>query len=322
MSSGSPIISVRDLKKTYRDGLLRRRSVEALRGVTLDVARGEIFGLLGPNGAGKTTLIKVLLGIVRKTEGEAMLLGQPAGTRHVRRRIGYLPEGHQIPRHLTGNTALEYYGCLSGLSARDVRARRGPLLERVGLSDWGRVSVRKYSKGMKQRLGVAQAMIHQPDVVILDEPTDGVDPVGRAAIRDILRELQRAGTTVFLNSHLLQEIELICDRVAILGRGRVVRVGRISELTDEWAEQSTVVTFEVRAPEASIRETLGDLPVQDWSPRPQGLRFRMAAADTQQVNAVIDRLRNRQIEILSVTRSSNTLEQAFLRLVQSGSMTP
>ena len=206
-----PVIQVSDLQKTYRDGWFRRRKIQALKKVSLEVGRGEIFGLLGPNGAGKTTLIKILLGIVHKTAGEARLLGQPAGRRIGRKRVGYLPEGHRIPRHLTGNTALEYYGSLSGMSVADTRRRRAELLDMVGLSVWGRTVVTKYSKGMLQRLGLAQAMLHEPDVLVLDEPTDGVDPVGRSEIREVLNVLKDRGKTIFLNSHLLQEIELVCD---------------------------------------------------------------------------------------------------------------
>ena len=199
-------IQTRDLSKTYRDGWFGRRRVQALAGVSLSVNRGEIFGLLGPNGAGKTTLIKILLGIVHKSSGEAEMLGRPAGHRVTRRKIGYLPEHHRIPHHLNGNTALEYYGGLSNLSVREVRSRRPKLLEMVGLGRWGKTLVRKYSKGMLQRLGLAQAMLHDPELLVLDEPTDGVDPVGRAEIREVLARLKSEGKTIFLNSHLLQEV--------------------------------------------------------------------------------------------------------------------
>ncbi len=230
-SGAEPAVWVRDLEKTYRDGWFSRHDVRALAGVSFRVERGEIFGLLGPNGAGKTTLIKILLGIVKRTGGEASLLGSAAGDRRSRRRVGYLPENNRVPRHHTGFTALEYFGGLSGLSPREVRRRRGDLLKLVGLEQWGDVSVRKYSKGMQQRLGLAQALLHDPELLILDEPTDGVDPVGRSEMRSLLVELKQAGKTVFLNSHHLQEIELVCDRVAIMQRGVVRREGRVSELT-------------------------------------------------------------------------------------------
>src|SRR4051794_40974876 len=182
-------IETLDLSKTYRDGWFGQRAIPALAGVTLSVPRGEIFGLLGPNGAGKTTLIKILLGLVNKSGGDAGLLGRPAGDRKARRHIGYLPEHHRIPHHLTGNTALEYYGSLSNMPMSAIRRRQPELLEMVGLARWGKTLVRKYSKGMLQRLGLAQAMMHDPELLILDEPTDGVDPVGRAEIRDILGRL-------------------------------------------------------------------------------------------------------------------------------------
>src|SRR5262245_63639945 len=184
------VIDVQALRKTYRDGFLGSRRIEALRGVSFRVERGTIFGLLGPNGAGKTTLIKVLLGIVSKTGGAAALLGQPAGDRRGRRRVGYLPENHRIPRHHTGNTALEYYGSLSGMSGREIRRRRPELLEQVGLGRWGRTSVKNYSKGMLQRLGLAQCMLHEPELLILDEPTDGVEPVGLSEMRTVGQRLK------------------------------------------------------------------------------------------------------------------------------------
>lgn len=198
--NGSPAIEVDGLRKTYTDGLIRRRTVEALRGVTFRVEKGTIFGLLGPNGAGKTTLIKVLLGIVRKTGGSATLMGLPAGNRLSRVKVGYLPENHRIPRHHTANSALEYYGALSGMPVRDIRKRSSELLELVGIGKWGPASIRTFSKGMLQRLGLAQALMHDPDLLVLDEPTDGVDPVGRSEMRDTLRRLKDEGKTVFINS--------------------------------------------------------------------------------------------------------------------------
>src|SRR5687768_3655713 len=201
-----PAIEVDTLKKTYRDGLFGSRSIEALRGISFRVERGEIFALLGPNGAGKTTFIKILLGIVRKSGGSAQMLGHPAGDRRSRKHIGYLPENLRLPRHLTANTALELCGNLSGLSTREVHERRGKLLELVGLADRAGDSVKKYSKGMLQRLGLAQSLLHDPDLLIFDEPTDGLDPVARAQVRAVLLDLKSKGKTIFLNSHILQEV--------------------------------------------------------------------------------------------------------------------
>src|SRR5215469_14895695 len=205
--------------------------IEALKGVSLSVERGAIFGLLGQNGAGKTTLIKILLGITRRTDGSALLLGEPVGAASVRRRVGYLPEDHRFPDYHTGASLLHFYGALLGMSRKDREWRIPEVLELVGLRGRMHYKVRTYSKGMKQRLGVAQALMHDPEIIFLDEPTDGVDPVGRREIRDLMQGLKAQGKTIFLNSHLLSEVEQICDRVAILQRGEVVREGDIASLT-------------------------------------------------------------------------------------------
>jgi ABC-2 type transport system ATP-binding protein len=314
----SAAISVSDLCKTYRDGLLGRKKIEALQGVSLDVERGEIFGLLGPNGAGKTTLIKILLGIVRKTSGQATLLGRPAGDRQSRRKVGYLPESHRIPHHLTGNTALEYYGQLSGLSLAEIKRKRPPLLDLVGLDKWGKTSVKKYSKGMQQRLGLAQAMLHDPDLLILDEPTDGVDPVGRSEIRDILHRLKAEGKMIFLNSHLLQEIELVCDRVAILVGGRVRRLGRIEDITEELTQRAgTDVQFSLEGDEPAIRAAFQSREILSFQPAGTK-RYQVAVrlADQPELDRCIDALRTAGISIYAVARRRFTLEQAFLELVK------
>jgi ABC-2 type transport system ATP-binding protein len=310
----APVIEVRDLRKTYRDGWLGRKRIEALRGVTLQVQRGEIFGLLGPNGAGKTTLIKVLLGIVRKTSGDATLLDRAAGDRNSRRRVGYLPEGHRLPRHLTGNTALEYYGGLSGLSAGEVRRRREELLATVGLADWGNTGVKKYSKGMLQRLGLAQAMLHDPDLLVLDEPTDGVDPVGRAEIREVLKRLKSQGKTVFLNSHLLQEIELVCDRVAILVHGELRKIGNVSELT---VGSTSEADFRLEGDPTTIRNALQGRTLTAW--KVAGARQINAAvriSGQPELDACIDALRAAGISIQEASRRRLTLEEAFMQLVR------
>ena len=207
--TSAPLISVSGLSKTYVEGWFRRRRLEVLKGLTLEVGQGEIFGLLGPNGAGKTTFIKILLGIVRKTAGSATLIGHPAGSRRSRRLVGYLPENLRIARHHTAVTALNYYGQLNGLSVSQIARRRDELLQTVGLADRAQDSVAKYSKGMLQRLGLAQTLLHDPQLVILDEPTDGLDPVGRSHVRNVLQKLKQEGRTVFVNSHILQEVELV-----------------------------------------------------------------------------------------------------------------
>lgn len=317
-------IHVEQLSKTYVEGLLRRNRREALRNVSFSVEQGEIFGLLGGNGAGKTTFIKILLGIIRRSQGLATLLGYPAGDYRARQRVGYLPENLRVPRHLTAMTALEYYGHLSGLPSRVIRERRGPLLERVGLAARAKDPVRNYSKGMLQRLGLAQAMLHDPDVFILDEPTDGLDPVARAQVRGYLAELKQQGKTVFLNSHILQEVELICDRVAILDRGQLKEVAHVKELTARTAglvDERFAVHFELVGAENAIRDSLRQMQittdcVKVWQAvPPQNFRIELRLSDQAAVDALVDELRRRGVSITALSRPRISLEQAYLDIV-------
>jgi ABC-2 type transport system ATP-binding protein len=306
-------IEIADLRKSYRNGLLRR-SFPALCGVTFRVERGEIFGLLGPNGAGKTTLIKVLLGIVRRSGGDALLLGRPAGNVESRLKVGYLPENLRIAGHHTAITALEYYGQLSGLTRSEVRQRSGALLESVGLAGRVRESVKKYSKGMLQRLGMAQALLHKPELLILDEPTDGLDPVGRSHVRALLSNLRAEGVTVFLNSHILQEVELICDRVAILDRGVLRALGRADQIAPQQAEGIEVELI-VSGAESAIRAGLGQRGVNHWERQESGIhRLRIRLLDQQAVDALVDDLRRAGVSVIGLSRRRVTLEDAFLSL--------
>ena len=214
------------LTKIFRSG-----KVTALNQVTLSVDTGHIFGLLGPNGAGKTTLIKILLGILYPTSGMAKVFDQPINTIAVKEKIGYLPENHRYPEFLKGGEVLDYFARLSGVEKQRREANKKRLLKLVNMEKWQHTKLKKYSKGMLQRLGLAQAMMNDPDLLFLDEPTDGVDPIGRKEIRDILHRLQSEGKTIFLNSHLLSEVETTCDQVAILDRGKLLRTGTVEELT-------------------------------------------------------------------------------------------
>jgi ABC-2 type transport system ATP-binding protein len=201
-----------------------------VKGLTLQVEQGEVFGFLGPNGAGKTTSIKMLLGLVAPTSGTASLLGTPLGDRSALARVGFLPEHFRFQEWLTANEFLELHGQLLGMTSRDLNLRRDELLERVGLTEFRHKQLRTFSKGMLQRIGLAQALMNRPALVFLDEPTSGLDPVGRRLVRDIIHELREQGSSVFLNSHLLSEIEVTCNRVAFIRQGEVIRVMEMSAL--------------------------------------------------------------------------------------------
>ncbi|MEM1329407.1 MAG: ABC transporter ATP-binding protein [Planctomycetota bacterium] len=220
-------LDLHDIAKTFGRG---RKRVDALRGVSLAVEPGQIFGLLGPNGAGKSTLVKVLLTVIRPKHCNGTMLGERIGHRGTLARVGYLPEHHRFPAYQTGWQALEYAGAMAGVPRRERRKRAHELLELTRMTDWAKHRVRGYSKGMRQRLGLAQALVNNPELVFLDEPTDGVDPVGRREIREALLELRSQGKTLMINSHLLSELEQTCDRVAIMLKGQIAREGTLDEL--------------------------------------------------------------------------------------------
>jgi ABC-2 type transport system ATP-binding protein len=304
-------ISVSGLSKRYRSRFARS-VVNALDGLSLEVEPGEIFGLLGPNGAGKTTTVKVLLGLTYPTSGTASILGIPVGRPESRRRVGYLPEGHRFPGYLTARATLSVFGRMSGMGSADLRTRIPELLDRVRLSDWADVRVKKFSKGMVQRLGLAAALVHDPEVLLLDEPTDGVDPVGRREIRDLLRQEAARGRTILLNSHLLSEVEQTCDRVAILRQGKVVRMGRIEELTRREARYRMVaepiddrLVEAFRATGAAVERVNGHLM--------------LSVRDVDHVNALVDRLRSDGRNLKELVPDRSTLEDIFVDLVRTGS---
>lgn len=224
-----PVLELVDLHKRFRLGIGLKR-VHAVRGVSLEVRPGEIFGYLGPNGAGKTTTMKMMMGLIRASEGQVRLFGRPVEERSVRQRIGYLPEHPHFYDYLTAPEALDFYGRLFGIPKKKRRDRVDELVTLVGLDHAGQRRLRRFSKGMLQRLGIAQALINDPDMVVLDEPLSGIDPVGRREIRDLIADLKTQGKTVFFSSHILHDIEMICDRVAIIHQGRIQRLGALEEL--------------------------------------------------------------------------------------------
>jgi ABC-2 type transport system ATP-binding protein len=226
------VVETLNLQKTYRTGFWMEKRIESLKPCTLSVYEGETFGLLGPNGAGKTTLLKTLLGIVRPTAGRALLLGRPIGDRSVKQRIGYLPENAYYYDFLTGWEFLHLIGGLFEIPAPLLKKRIPELLDIVGLDRKAakKKQLRQYSKGMMQRVGMAQALINDPELVFLDEPMSGLDPLGRYQVREIVHSLKEQGKTIFFNSHVLSDVEQICDRVAILARGELIRVGSLDEI--------------------------------------------------------------------------------------------
>ena len=287
---------------------LRKRygSRIAVRDLTLQVCRGEAFGFLGPNGAGKSTSIKMLLGLVRPTGGSALLLGQPLGTREARARIGFLPEHFRFYDWLSATELLLFHGRLCGLK-EDVLRRRVPrLLERVGLGAQSSKTIRSFSKGMMQRVGLAQAMINDPEILFLDEPTSGLDPGGRKLVRDVIREQRDRGATVFLNSHLLGEVEQSCDRVAFIREGRIVGMYQMGA----WQGERTDVEIKTSHIEPSALERLAGM-ARDL--RLDGQLLRLSLDGEDRLPGVVRCLVGSGAEIFSVIPQRVSLEDLFLK---------
>jgi len=298
-------LDLKSISKTYKG------RVHALREVSLAVPRGAVFGLLGPNGAGKSTLVKILTTVVRPTRAEGSVLGEPIGRKSVLARVGYLPEHHRFPPYLTGRQLVEFFASLARVGPRQVRrSRAAALLELVGMKEWADKRTTTYSKGMQQRTGIAMALVNDPALVILDEPTDGVDPVGRIDIRDILSRMRGEGRTVFLNSHLLGEVEMICDRVAIMLQGRVVQQGTIDDLTAH--SRRYEVSF-VRFAGEVIHAGGVEHRVEVVGERRRVLVPRASADDVQ---PLIDELRRAGAIITGVHDLRESLEDTFLRAVR------
>ncbi|MCB2229211.1 ABC transporter ATP-binding protein [bacterium] len=301
------IVSVENVVKIYHTGM-KRGNITALNEVSLSIDQAEIFGLLGPNGAGKTTLMKVLLGITRATSGGVTVMGLSPADAGSREKVGYLPENHRFPNHLTGIGLLELAGRMCGMSNAEIKTRADELLPLVGMDKWAHTKIRKYSKGMAQRIGLAQALINDPDLVCLDEPTDGVDPVGKIEIREVLQRIKEQGKSVLLNSHLLSEVESVADRVAILSKGRVRRVDTVKHLTSRQLEYEF---------EAEIGDRFLDIPPEigkQVAVTANGMRVELKSREG--VTHIIDMLRQRRINIYAVTPVKMSLEQSFIELIK------
>lgn len=290
----------------------RFKRVAALTDVSIAVRPGEIYGLLGRNGAGKTTLVKILLDLTRPTTGKTFLLNASSRSPSVRRWVGYLPEDHRFPEYQTGFRALAFYAALSGVPLPIRKDRIWALLDQVELREAAHRKIRTYSKGMKQRLGLAQALVSDPRILFLDEPTDGVDPVGRARIRDNLLKLKGQGKTIFLNSHLLGEVEQVCDRVGILNNGALAAEGTLEELTK--VERGISIQTKT-APDDAVMAEL-NAKVVSAVRKDHGLEVKLAADGD--IDAVVDLLRARGLSIRGLNSHRLTLEDVFLGLVSSG----
>ena len=299
-------IQVQQVRKVYRGGW-RNRALVALNNVDLEVPRGCIFGLLGPNGAGKTTLVKILLGCTRPTSGEAFLLGRPVGEPRSRLRVGYLPENPRFPSYQTAEQLLDYVGALHLVPKAERRTRGRALLEELGLGEWQKAKLHKFSKGMLQRLGLAQALLHQPEVLVLDEPTDGLDPLGRRQVRDLLAGCRARGQTVLLNSHLLSEVESICDRAAILNRGQLVAQDEMARLTARGGYELHVAGLAENS-SAALEAQAMKVVIENGN---HVFHFPDRAA----LNAALDLARSAGGQVERVQPLRATLEDAFLQTV-------
>ncbi len=300
------IIEIEGLTKDYPSGFWRKRWKRSLDRLTLQVEEGEIFGFLGPNGAGKTTTLKLLMGLIFPTAGSARIRGRSIEDIAMHSEIGYLPEHPYFYDYLTARELLDYYARFSDYSAAERSARVETFLKRVGLASSGNVQLRKFSKGMLQRVGIAQAILHDPKVVFLDEPMSGLDPVGRREVRDIILELKQQGKTIFFSTHILSDAEMLCDRVGVLVDGKLQGVGSPRE----------IVAVEVQS-----MEILFELPEGRTAPprlgndvRQIGGRYRIAVSEPE-VYAAIEQLRGCDARILSMTPVRPTLEDFFIRLV-------
>ena len=305
-------IEILGLEKTYMVGFWRKRPKRAVQPLHLTVEDGEIFGFLGPNGAGKTTTLKMLMGLVFPTAGTARILGKDWTDPEVKAQIGFLPEQPYFYDYLTAHELLDYYGQLSGVPAKDRKSRVEEVLQRVGLTDIQGIQLRKFSKGMLQRAGIAQAILHSPKLVFLDEPMSGLDPLGRREVRDLILQLQQEGKTVFFSTHILSDAEALCDRVAIINKGELRGVGAVEELTKSVQGKVEVVWEGTQVP-ASMKALGSEFHVT-------GETVRTVISENQQ-DAAIDALRRERLRLISIIPVRTSLESYFVEKLQHSQTT-
>jgi ABC-2 type transport system ATP-binding protein len=307
-----PAIEILGLEKTYSVGFWRKRPKRALSPLHLTVEDGEIFGFLGPNGAGKTTTLKLLMGLVFPTAGSARILGRDWTDPQVKAQIGFLPEQPYFYDYLTAHELLEYYGQLSGVPAKQRKQRVEQVLQQVGLRDVQGVQLRKFSKGMLQRVGIGQAILHDPKLVFFDEPMSGLDPVGRREVRDLMAQLKREGKTVFFSTHILSDAETLCDRVAIIHKGELRGVGAVEDLTSSVQGKVEVIWHGTQAP-ASVKALGAECIVT-------GDRVRAIINENQQ-DAMIDALRRERLRLIAITPVRTSLEAYFVEKLRRAETT-
>jgi len=302
------VIEILNFEKVYRTGFWRRGIRYALRPLQLCIEDGEIFGFLGPNGAGKTTTLKLLMGLIFPTAGSARILGKEWTDPSVKAQIGFLPEQPYFYDYLTASELLHYYGRLSGMPGVELSRRVETVLGRVGLSDVAGVQLRKFSKGMLQRVGIAQAILHEPKVLFFDEPMSGLDPMGRREVRDLMEELKHEGKTVFFSTHILSDAEALCDRVAVIHLGQLRAVGTVEELTSGVEGKVEVVWQGTMLP-ATLKGLAAECHVTTDTAR--------TVVSEQSQDAVIDALRREHLRLISLTPVRKTLEQYFVEKLKS-----
>lgn len=306
----APVIQTEKLTKVY-EGALKGQDVVALKDLTLDIYEGEIFGYLGPNGSGKTTTIKLLLGLIFPTSGTMRILGKKdIGAPAVRKNIGYLPEGAYYPDFLCGEEVLSFYGKLYGMDGKTLRRRIDEVLELVGMLRARKRLIRGYSKGMRQRIGLAQALLSDPQILILDEPTTGLDPIARKEIRDILAQLRDQGKTLLISSHELLEVEMISNRVGILFEGRLQTLGTIDDLL---MQRDMIVEIEAVTPAAMAKLNAAQIEAEDRVDE----RIMLRLGENTSLFDALDICKAEAVKVLSVAPRRETLEELFVRVVGS-----
>ena len=302
------VIKTENLTKVFKIGF-RGRRVTALSNLNLEIKQGEIFGFLGPNGAGKTTTIKMLMGLIYPTSGKAWLFDKELGDVDVKMRIGFLPEQPYFYDYLTSQEFLRFYGQIFGLAGEELDVRIKKLLEMVGLKDAADLQLRKFSKGMLQRIGIAQALINHPDLIVLDEPMSGLDPIGRKEIRDIILRLKDEGKTIFFSTHIIPDVEMICDRVGILMKGELLNVGKLNDIIDARIKYIEIaardinpeILKQIKAMGLIIYDTLDQVSIK--------------VMDENRLDAILEMIRSGKGRIISIMPQRETLEEHFIKRI-------